>query len=31
MPIPVLGSVLLYLDVRRKYDPDGFSEQQLAK
>ncbi len=30
MPIPVLGSVLLYFDVRRKHDPDGFSDQKLA-
>jgi hypothetical protein len=30
MPIPVLGSVLLYFDARRKHDPDGFTEQQLA-
>jgi hypothetical protein len=30
MPIPVLGSVLLYFDVRRKHDPGGFDERQLA-
>jgi hypothetical protein len=30
MPIPVLGSVLLYFDVRRKHDPEGFSDQKLA-
>lgn len=31
MPIPVLGSVLLYFDVRRKHDPGGFDEQKLAE
>ena len=31
MPIPVVGSVLLYFDVRRKYDPDGFGDQKLAQ
>jgi hypothetical protein len=31
MPIPVLGSVLLYFDVRRKHDPGGFSEQKLSE
>lgn len=30
MPIPVLGSVLLYFDIRRKHDLGGFSEQKLA-
>ena len=29
MPIPVIGSVLLYFDVRRK--KEGFDERQLAK
>ena len=29
MPIPVIGSVLLYFDVRRR--KEGFNEQQLAK
>jgi hypothetical protein len=31
MPIPVLGSVLLYFDVRRKHDPGGFDERQLGR
>jgi hypothetical protein len=30
MPIPVLGSVLLYFDVRRKHDPNGFGSERLA-
>ncbi|MEO8212547.1 MAG: hypothetical protein ABI560_05115 [Myxococcales bacterium] len=30
MPIPVLGSVLLYFDVRRKHDPQGFGSERLA-
>lgn len=30
MPIPVLGTVLLYFDVRRKYDGVGFGDQRLA-
>ncbi len=31
MPIPVLGAVLLYFDVRRKHDPEGFGNEQLAR
>lgn len=30
MPIPVIGAVLLYFDVRKKHDSGGFDETKLA-
>jgi hypothetical protein len=30
MPVPVVGAVLLYFDIRRTHDPGGFDERRLA-